>query len=145
MFMVRKLVVLAVCVVVAGAATVAAVDWKPVVDPYLKIQTALAGDSMDGVAKSASAVAAAAAKLGAAGAPVAEAAKRMAAAPDIKSARTRFMDLSETLIQAAGEALASDVRIAYCSMVKKHWLQTDKEIRNPYYGSRMLTCGRFRK
>ena len=143
--MVRKLVVLAVCVVVAGAVTVAAVDWKPVVDPYLKIQTALAGDSMDGVAASASAVAAAAAKLGAAGAPVAEAATRMAAAPDIKSARTLFMDLSETLIQAAGEALASDVRIAYCSMVKKHWLQTDKEIRNPYYGSRMLTCGRFRK
>ena len=30
-------------------------------------------------------------------------------------------------------------------MVKKHWLQTDKEIRNPYYGSSMLTCGTFKK
>ena len=143
--MVRKLVVLAVCVVVAGAVAAAAVDWKPVVDPYLKIQTALAGDSLDGVAAGAAAVATAAAKLGAAGAPVAEAATRMGAASDIKAARTLFMDLSETLIKAAGESLASDVRIAYCPMVKKHWLQTDKEIRNPYYGSSMLTCGTFKK
>jgi len=145
MLMVRKLVVLAFGVVVAGSVTAAAVDWKPVVDPYLKIQTALAGDSLDGVAAGAAAVATAAAKLGAAGAPVAEAATRMGAASDIKAARTLFMDLSETLIKAAGESLASDVRIAYCPMVKKHWLQTDKEIRNPYYGSSMLTCGTFKK
>jgi hypothetical protein len=26
-------------------------------------------------------------------------------------------------------------------MVKKNWLQADKEIRNPYYGSSMLKCG----
>lgn len=143
--MVRKLVVLAAGVVVAGAAVLAAADWKPVVDPYLKIQTTLAGDSMEGVAASAAAVAAAAAKLGAAGAPVAEAAKKLGATSDIKAARAAFMDLSETLIKAAGEALASDIRIAYCPMVKKHWLQTDKEIRNPYYGSSMLTCGRFTK
>ena len=143
--MVRKLVVLMVCGVVAGAAVLAAADWKPVVDPYLKIQTALAGDSMEGVAANASAVAAAAAKLGAAGTPVAEAAKKTGTAADIKAARAAFMDLSETLIKAAGEALASDIRIAYCPMVKKSWLQTDKEIRNPYYGSSMLTCGRFTK
>ncbi len=143
--MVVRRVVLAVCAVVASAALFAAADWKPVVDPYLKIQTALAGDSMEGVAANAAAVAAAAAKLGAAGGPVAEAAKKMGAAVDIKAARVAFMDLSETLIKAAGEALASDIRIAYCPMVKKHWLQTNKEIRNPYYGSGMLTCGTFKK
>jgi hypothetical protein len=29
-------------------------------------------------------------------------------------------------------------------MVLKPWLQKDGELRNPYYGSRMLTCGSFR-
>lgn len=143
--MVRNLTVFAVCAVAAAASVLAAADWKPVVDPYLKIQTALAGDSMQGVAANATAIAAAAAKLGATGAPVAEAAKKVGAAADIKAARSAFMDLSETLIRAAGEALAPDIRTAYCPMVKRHWLQTDKEIRNPYYGSSMLTCGTFKK
>jgi hypothetical protein len=26
-------------------------------------------------------------------------------------------------------------------MVKKNWLQPDKETRNPYFGSSMLKCG----
>ena len=131
--------------VVTGAVAAAAVDWKAVVDPYLRIQAALASDSLDGVGASASAVAAAAAELGAPGAGVAEAAKQVGAAKDIKAARLAFMDLSESLITAAGDALAADIRIAYCPMVKKRWLQTGGEIRNPYYGSQMLTCGVFRK
>jgi hypothetical protein len=30
-------------------------------------------------------------------------------------------------------------------MVSKPWLQKDKDIRNPYYGAAMLTCGSFKK
>jgi hypothetical protein len=30
-------------------------------------------------------------------------------------------------------------------MVKKNWLQPDKSVRNPYYGSSMLTCGELVK
>jgi hypothetical protein len=29
-------------------------------------------------------------------------------------------------------------------MAKKPWLQQDGSLRNPYYGSQMLTCGSFR-
>ena len=36
------------------------------------------------------------------------------------------------------------MRLAYCPMVNKPWLQKDKEIRNPYYGAAMLTCGSFK-
>lgn len=37
-----------------------------------------------------------------------------------------------------------DLRLAYCPMVDKEWLQTTAELRNPFYGSMMLTCGEFR-
>jgi hypothetical protein len=26
-------------------------------------------------------------------------------------------------------------------MIKTHWLSSEKAIKNPYYGSAMLTCG----
>jgi len=141
----RTLSLLVVSAGVTGLLAAAGVDWKPVVDPYLKIQAALASDTLEGVSANAAAVAAAAARLGAAGAGVAEAAKPVGAARDLKAARAAFMDLSETLIQAAGEALASDIRIAYCPMVKKRWLQTGDKIRNPYFGPEMRTCGVFKK
>jgi hypothetical protein len=31
---------------------------------------------------------------------------------------------------------------AYCPMKKANWLSNDKAIKNPYYGSAMLTCGK---
>ena len=30
-------------------------------------------------------------------------------------------------------------------MANKPWLQKDKDIKNPYYGSAMLTCGMIKK
>ena len=36
------------------------------------------------------------------------------------------------------------VRVAFCPMQLKPWMQADGAIRNPYYGSRMPTCGSFR-
>ena len=36
------------------------------------------------------------------------------------------------------------VKVAFCPMVRKPWLQTASAIDNPYYGKSMLTCGNFR-
>ena len=141
----RTLRLLVVFAGLAGLVGAGGVDWKPVVDPYLKLHAALASDTIEGVSQDASALAAAAANLGAPGAAVAAAAKQVGAASDLKAARLAFMELSETLIKASTGALAPDIRIAFCPMVKKHWLQTGGEIRNPYYGSEMLTCGTFKK
>jgi Cu(I)/Ag(I) efflux system membrane fusion protein len=33
----------------------------------------------------------------------------------------------------------------YCAMAKANWLQTDKTVKNPYYGESMLKCGEIRK
>jgi hypothetical protein len=62
---------------------------------------------------------------------------------DLKFARSGFGDLSDRLIAClqGAKAAKNPPYQFYCSMVKKNWLQADKEIRNPYYGKSMLTCG----
>jgi hypothetical protein len=62
---------------------------------------------------------------------------------DLKSARNGFGDLSDALVAylQATQAKRNPPYQFYCPMVKKNWLQPDREIRNPYYGSAMLKCG----
>lgn len=120
---------------------------RAVVDPYLKIDVALAADSMDGVKANAGEVATAAAALGVYAVKIDTAALQLASAADLADARAKFGVLSEALdaYMAAQHLTPPDgVRVAFCPMVMKPWLQTDGPIRNPYYGSQMLTCGGFR-
>jgi hypothetical protein len=35
------------------------------------------------------------------------------------------------------------VKVAYCPMARKSWLQKSGTIQNPYYGTAMSDCGRF--
>jgi predicted RNA methylase len=129
-------------VAVGGAA---ASHWTAVVTPYLRIHAALAADTIETVKADATLLAAEAAELGDAGRAVAVAAKALAGAADLEAARAAFMTLSEALVTAAGEALPPGVRVAYCPMVKKPWLQRGDTIQNPYFGSKMPTCGYFKK
>jgi len=112
--------------------------------PYLRIQVALANDSTDGVATAARAIVAAAAALGAEAAAIGAAAEAVAAATDLRSARDAFGPLSEARVAYGREVGFGDLRVAYCPMVDKGWRQAAAEIRNPFYGSQMLTCGQFR-
>lgn len=130
---------------VIGSRAARASDWAPVVTAYLKLHAALVADRIDSVAADAGVVASEAAKLGDAGKPVAEAAEKLARAGDLEAARAVFMEVSEALVTAAGDALPAGVKVAYCPMVKKPWLQSGETIANPYFGSRMPTCGYFKK
>ena len=112
--------------------------------PYLHIQTALAGDSIEGVAAAAEAIAGAAAELGDAGAAVVTAARAVALADDLKKARATFGLLSNAVIGYARGAGLGELRLAFCPMARKSWIQEDGVIANPYHGSEMLTCGSFR-
>lgn len=63
-------------------------------------------------------------------------------ATNIKHQREHFQMLSKNiydLVKAFGttQTLYKD----YCPMVKAIWLSETKPIKNPYYGSSMLTCG----
>jgi membrane fusion protein, copper/silver efflux system len=146
--MVSIRVVLAVATVMLAPLPVAAADLpSALVDPYLRVQVALAGDRFDSIAAQAKAIESAAAGLGQGAEKMVEAAKKLGAAPDIAAARTEFGELSAALVayaEATNSTFGKGVRLAYCPMVNKSWLQKAKEIRNPYYGAAMLTCGSFK-
>lgn len=131
---------------VAFSASVAAADVPAaLIDPYLHVQVALAGDRFDDVTAHAAQLEKAAAALGQDGEAIAAGARKLAAATDIKEARAAFGDVSTALVAYAEKVGAgADVRVAYCPMVNKPWLTRDKTIRNPYYGAAMLTCGSFK-
>lgn len=70
----------------------------------------------------------------------------IAHAADIKSAREAFLGLSNTLIaQLESNPGQTTAYQMYCPMAFKGkggaWLQDSKDLRNPYYGASMLTCG----
>lgn len=138
--------VLSILALLAGVPAAAEVS-RAVVDPYLKIQTALVHDSIDNLAANAGDIATAARTLGAAGEPIQGAAIGLAAATDLVDARAKFGALSEAMESYRKDgrlAWPEGVRLAYCPMVRKPWLQREPRIANPYYGKEMPTCGSFR-
>lgn len=117
------------------------------VDPYLQVQAALASDQFGGVAAYAKAIETAATALGKDAEEIAAGARKLGAAPDITAARTAFGEVSAALAAYAEikkSTFGKDVQLAYCPMADKSWLQKGKDIRNPYYGAAMLTCGSFK-
>jgi hypothetical protein len=121
---------------------------KSVYDSYLKIQAELAKDSTKDVADNATAIAKAVKgdEMKMLSSDVATQADTLAKAKDLKAAREAFKPLSKSLIKylADNKAGKGVYHEAYCPMVKSSWLQTEKEVRNPYYGKSMLTCGELK-
>lgn len=70
-------------------------------------------------------------------------AKAIASSSDINKQRLAFATLSQAMIEfvKANKADTAPIYVEYCPMKKTYWLSAEKTIRNPYYGSAMLTCG----
>lgn len=66
------------------------------------------------------------------------------AANDLKSQRAAFNDVSTAMwtVVKSAETVSQPVYYQYCPMKKGYWLSTEKDIKNPYYGSAMLACGK---
>lgn len=116
---------------------------KSVYTRYLKIQTALAGDSLTGVADNAGAIAKEVqSSAGALPATVGTEAEALAKASDLKSARAAFQPLSDSLIKYLADHHAKSAYVqVYCPMAKASWLQSSKNVSNPYLGKSMPDCG----
>lgn len=118
---------------------------KSVYDFYLKIQAELAKDSIKGLNENADAIAKAVRgdEMKMLSPDVAKQAEALAKAKDLKSAREAFKPLSALLVKylADNKAGKGTYHEGYCPMVKASWLQTEKDIKNPYMGKAMLTCG----
>jgi Cu(I)/Ag(I) efflux system membrane fusion protein len=118
-----------------------------IIDPYLKIQTALAQDRADDVRANAGEIATASTALGAAAMKIDTAAAQLASAGGLADAREKFGTLTDAVVAyMEGQRLAAPegVRRAWCPMARKTWLQQGDTLANPYYGTSMPTCGEFR-
>jgi hypothetical protein len=77
------------------------------------------------------------------------AAQTIAQTDDINVQRTIFQDLSAAMENLlTGELSSGEVYKQYCPMAfdgkGAYWLSSSEEIRNPYYGDKMLKCGSVR-
>ncbi|MGI8435890.1 MAG: hypothetical protein ACR2NX_03160 [Chthoniobacterales bacterium] len=112
----------------ARAAELNATD-RQFLSTYEKVHPALAKDDM------------AAAKM--AGTELGDEGQAIATAKDLETARAEFGKVSERAVTLAeGQG---GYYVAKCPMVKKSWVQTSTEIKNPYNGKEMLTCGVIKK
>ena len=73
-------------------------------------------------------------------------ATRIAETKDLKKQRQYFASFSANMVAIARvvKFTAEPLYEAWCPMKKAGWLSAEKEIRNPYYGSEMLTCGEIK-
>ena len=129
----------------APAATVS-VNVAPILEPYLRIQRALNVDVLAGVKGDARLIADQTATLGSKGAAMQAAAGEVQQASDLTTARAAFARLSDAVIQnvrETGAGFGDEVKVAYCPMVQKYWLQKGDTIQNPFYGKQMSDCGRI--
>ncbi len=60
---------------------------------------------------------------------------------DIDELRTSFKSLSTVFIKHGKKEEMKKLMVAECPMAEAKWIQANGEIRNPYYGKSMLTCG----
>jgi membrane fusion protein, copper/silver efflux system len=77
--------------------------------------------------------------------------EHLAGKKDLSNQRNHFKELSgnmQDLISKSG-IVGQTVYVQYCPMAFKDtggkWLSAEKEIKNPYYGDKMLKCGRVQE
>ena len=81
------------------------------------------------------------------GKKIAAEAAKVAASTDLDEQRRAFSSLSnemKTLLKD-GKLTSGSLYVAYCPMANNNegafWLSNEKQIKNPYFGDAMLTCG----
>lgn len=119
-----------------------------VLENYIKIQGALAKDSVAGISEAATAINKLVKedKMKMISGDVAKEAEALSKAKDVNAARKAFKPLSESLIKSleANKVQTGKYFEAHCPMVNASWLQTDKNISNPY-DSGMAGCGEIKR
>lgn len=132
----------------APATTVQLKDDKlnAVYQQYALLTTALTNGDV-AAAKIAGNAIAVGAKEVAGGAAIAAAAANITAAADIEAQRTLFAGLSNDFISLVKKSGLNSgaLYVDFCAMAMNDkgasWLSAGKEIKNPYFGDKMMTCG----
>lgn len=120
--------------------------FKEAYQHYIHVKTALTASDAGEAAKGAKALAEALKGTE----KVADLANEIAGSSDLKVQRAAFSSLSNEMKALVKENIASgEVHLAYCPMALNNsgafWLTTVKEVKNPYFGDSMLTCGSIKE
>lgn len=145
---------------VVGAEEASSTPYLEMSSHYQAIRLALLGDSMGGIVEHAKSIEKQAgglltnfeaaktgvpegdvAVLEAALQEIESAASKLSAAGDLTSAREAFFALTKPMAKYRKLAGDDETIVAYCPMAQKAWIQPEGEIRNPYLGQEMPTCG----
>lgn len=131
-------------------------DVDALVKSYLDLRKTLADDKSEGIAESVAAIGEKAKPLfNSDNADIQRIAKAIVKSAESKTAdlvgaRETYQSISASVIELVkivppSKQTLSNLYVAYCPMVKASWLQTTKEIANPYMGQKMLSCGEIQE
>jgi hypothetical protein len=85
------------------------------------------------------------------GSSLATSASKISKTGNIEQQRTSYSELSSEMIELVKKSglAAGEVYIDYCPMAMNdkgaYWLSGNKEIANPYFGDKMLSCGEIKE
>jgi len=127
---------------------------QPIMTEYLKIQSALAADTTEGVKPAAEAIAKSSKSLDPGKAPekqaelyksipadLAAACGKLEQAKDIAGAREAFKELSKPMAVWVANSEPEKMSVMHCPMAQAVWVQPGTKVANPYYGTSMAGCG----
>lgn len=134
----------------SGSVTIKDEATNAVYQHYVHLTTALTNTDAAEAKVAANAIEAGAKEMKDGGA-IAAAAGKIANAKDIEAQRAAYEDLSKEMmakIKSAG-VQGGELYVQYCPMAFNDkgasWISSNKEIRNPYFGKKMMTCGEVKE
>jgi len=117
------------------------VSFDELIEGYLRVQRALASDDVDGAKQ-------AWGKLAGESAHLTQLMGDADLISGIAELRTAFHKLSQHVVSRAQNqesGIQQELRLVHCPMAfdfaGADWLQAEADVRNPYFGTEMLTCG----
>lgn len=119
-------------------------ETKKVFQNYIQLRNALINSDADGAKKAASDMVS---LTGGASGNYQEVASLISSSDDLEAQRVLFSELTTVLEPMIKDKLSGGkVYKQFCPMAFNndgaYWLSMESEIRNPYFGSKMLTCGK---
>ena len=121
-------------------------ELNTVYEQYARLTDAFTREDMAGAKHAATSIEAGAKDIDGAES-IATSAATIASADNIKAQRTAYLTMSNDLIALVKNAGMKDgeLYVEHCPMAFDNaggsWISSNKEIRNPYFGDKMMTCG----
>lgn len=129
-----------------GKATINDDDLNAVYEQYAKLTDAFTRSDVANAKLAANAIEVGAKEVDG-GQAIASSAATIVGADDIEVQRTAYLQMSTdliTLVKNSGMK-EGELYVEYCPMAFDNaggsWISSNKEIRNPYFGDKMMTCG----